>query len=149
MNDISIIGTGLWYPDEITTNEEIVNSYNTYVDNFNEVNKLIKLEKFAEAHKMLKGLKKINTDEADRLNLLGFTARKSGNLTAAGDFYEQALAINPRHTGALEYQGELFIQLGKIELAKANLEKIDKICWLPCNAERDLKKAIEKSTANQ
>ena len=40
MNDISIIGTGLWYPDEITTNEEIVNSYNTYVDNFNEVNKL-------------------------------------------------------------------------------------------------------------
>lgn len=72
--------------------------------------------------------------------MLGFTARKSGNLTAAGDFYEQALAINPRHTGALEYQGELFIQLGKIELAKANLEKIDKICWLPCNAERDLKK---------
>ena len=115
---------------------------------FYEINKLIKLEKFAEAHKMLKGLKKINTDEADRLNLLGFTARKSGNLTAAGDFYEQALAINPRHTGALEYQGELFIQLGKIELAKANLEKIDKICWLPCNAERDLKKAIEKSTAN-
>ena len=80
--------------------------------------------------------------------MLGFTARKSGNLTAAVDFYEQALAINPRHTGALEYQGELFIQLGKIELAKANLEKIDKICWLPCNAERDLKKAIEKSTAN-
>ena len=116
---------------------------------FKDINKLIKLEKFAEAHKMLKSLKKVNTDEADRLNLLGFTARKSGNLTAAGDFYEQALAINPRHTGALEYQGELFIQLGKIELAKANLEKIDKICWLPCNAERDLKKAIEKSTANQ
>ena len=115
---------------------------------FKEINKLIKLEKFAEAHTMLKGLKKINTDEADRLNLLGFTARKSGNLTAAGDFYEQALALNPRHTGALEYQGELFIQLGKIELAKANLAKIDKICWLPCNAERELKKAIEKSTAN-
>ena len=31
MNDISIIGTGLWYP-EVTTNE-MVNSYNTYVDN--------------------------------------------------------------------------------------------------------------------
>ena len=140
-----------------SSNSSSSTSYSSSSDNsdpyaptsrFNEVNKLIKLEKFAEAHKMLKGLKKINTDEADRLNLLGFTARKSGNLTAAGDFYEQALAINPRHTGALEYQGELFIQLGKIELAKANLEKIDKICWLPCNAERDLKKAIEKSTAN-
>ncbi|MEL0129357.1 MAG: hypothetical protein VW838_09405 [Paracoccaceae bacterium] len=140
-----------------SSNSSSSTSYSSSSDNsdpyaptsrFNEINKLIKLEKFAEAHKMLKGLKKINTDEADRLNLLGFTARKSGNLTAAGDFYEQALAINPRHTGALEYQGELFIQLGKIELAKANLEKIDKICWLPCNAERDLKKAIEKSTTN-
>ena len=115
---------------------------------FKDINKLIKLEKFAEAHKMLKSLKKVNTDEADRLNLLGFTARKSGDLAAAGDYYQQALALNPRHTGALEYQGELFIQLGKIELAKANLAKIDKICWLPCNAERELKKAIENSVTN-
>ena len=115
---------------------------------FKDINKLIKLEKFAEAHKMLKSLKKVNTDEADRLNLLGFTARKSGNLDAAGDYYQQALTLNPRHTGALEYQGELFIQLGKIELAKANLAKIDKICWLPCNAERELKKAIENSITN-
>ena len=115
---------------------------------FKDINKLIKLEKFAEAHKMLKSLKKVNTDEADRLNLLGFTARKSGDLDAAGDYYQQALALNPRHTGALEYQGELFIQLGKIELAKANLAKIDKICWLPCNAERELKKAIENSVTN-
>ena len=115
---------------------------------FKDINKLIKLEKFAEAHKMLKNLKKVNTDEADRLNLLGFTARKSGDLDAAGDYYQQALTLNPRHTGALEYQGELFIQLGKIELAKANLAKIDKICWLPCNAERELKKAIENSITN-
>ena len=93
---------------------------------FKDINKLIKLEKFAEAHKMLKSLKKVNTDEADRLNLLGFTARKSGDLDAAGDYYQQALALNPRHTGALEYQGELFIQLGKIELAKANLAKARK-----------------------
>lgn len=115
---------------------------------FKDINKLIKLEKFAEAHKMLKKLRKVNTDEADRLNLLGFTARKSGDLDSAGDYYEQALALNPRHTGALEYQGELYIQLGKIELAKANLAKIDKICWLPCNAERELKKAIENSITN-
>ena len=68
---------------------------------FKDINKLIKLEKFAEAHKMLKSSKKVNTDEADRLNLLGFTARKSGDLAAAGDYYQQALALNPRHTGAL------------------------------------------------
>ena len=115
---------------------------------FEEINKLIKMEKFAEAHKMLKKMKKVITDEDDRLNLLGYTARKSGDLNTAGDYYQQALAINPKHTGALEYQGELFLQLGKIDLAKANLAKIDKICWLPCNAERELKKAIEKSMTN-
>ena len=120
----------------------------TATNRFKEINKLIKLEKFAEAHKLLKNLKKVNTDEADRLNLLGFTARKSGDLNAAGEFYQQALALNPKHTGALEYQGELFIQLGKIDLAKANLAKIEKICWLPCNAERDLRKAIENSITN-
>lgn len=120
----------------------------TAANRFKEVNRLIKLEKFAEAHKKLKSLKKVNTDEADRLNLLGFTARKSGDLATAGEFYQQALALNPKHTGALEYQGELFIQLGKIDLAKANLAKIDKICWLPCNAERDLRKALEKSLSN-
>ena len=120
----------------------------TATNRFKEINKLIKLEKFAEAHKLLKNLKKVNTDEADRFNLLGFTARKSGDLNAAGEFYQQALALNPKHTGALEYQGELFIQLGKIDLAKANLAKIEKICWLPCNAERDLRKAIENSITN-
>ena len=120
----------------------------TATNRFKEINKLIKLEKFSEAHKLLKNIKKVNTDEADRLNLLGFTARKSGDLNAAGEFYQQALALNPKHTGALEYQGELFIQLGKIDLAKANLAKIDKICWLPCNAERDLRKAIENSITN-
>jgi tetratricopeptide (TPR) repeat protein len=120
----------------------------TAANRFKEVNTLIKLEKFAEAHKKLKSLKKVNTDEADRLNLLGFTARKSGDLATAGEFYQQALALNPKHTGALEYQGELFIQLGKIDLAKANLAKIDKICWLPCNAERDLRKALERSLSN-
>ena len=30
---------------------------------FKDINKLIKLEKFVEAHKMLKSLKKVNTDD--------------------------------------------------------------------------------------
>ena len=63
--------------------------------------------------------------QADKFNLLGFTARKSGNLQAAGEYYERALEINPKHIQALEYQGELFLQLGEIEQAKKNLEKIN------------------------
>ena len=36
MRDIFITSTGFWHPQEIVTNDEIVNSYNTYVTNFNE-----------------------------------------------------------------------------------------------------------------
>ena len=96
---------------------------------------------------MLK-LMPVKSDEADRLNLLGFTARKSGNLKGAGTFYEQALMINSIHTNALEYQGELFLQLGQINHAERNLEKLQKICWMPCSAERKLKKAIAAHLTN-
>ena len=38
MHNIHIAGTGLWYPKDIISNEELVNSYNSYVDNFNKNN---------------------------------------------------------------------------------------------------------------
>ena len=94
---------------------------------FSKINALIRLEKFAEAHAELKNLSP-QTDEADRQNLLGFTARKSGDLVAAASYYNTALTIDPKHIGALEYQGELFIQLGDIEKAQGNLAKLKKIC---------------------
>ena len=56
--------------------------------------------------------------------------------------------INPRHTNALEYQGELFLQLGQIKDAQRNLEKLRKICWIPCSAERKLKKSITAHLTN-
>ena len=39
MEEIHIAGTGIWYPEDVITNDEIVISFNKYVDNFNEVNK--------------------------------------------------------------------------------------------------------------
>ena len=39
MQEIHIAGTGVWYPEDVITNDEIVSSYNAYVDNFNESNK--------------------------------------------------------------------------------------------------------------
>ena len=69
---------------------------------FSKVNALIRLEKFAEAHAELKNLSP-QTDEAERQNLLGFTARKSGDLVAAASYYNTALTIDRKHIGALEY----------------------------------------------
>ena len=39
MQSIYITGTGFWIPEDgLTTNDEVVNSYNTYVDNYNSEN---------------------------------------------------------------------------------------------------------------
>ena len=38
MHNIHIAGTGIWYPDNLITNDELVSSYNSYVDEFNEKN---------------------------------------------------------------------------------------------------------------
>ena len=38
MDNIHIAGTGIWHPEEMITNDEIVESYNSYVDNFNHKN---------------------------------------------------------------------------------------------------------------
>ena len=104
-------------------------------------------KKFGEAHKALEILN-VPTKQADKFNLLGFTARKSGDLEKASDYYNRALEINPKHVRALEYQGELFLQLGKVTDAKQNLEKIQRICWIPCSEEKQLEEAIKLALKN-
>ena len=39
MEEIHITGTGIWYPEDVITNDELVSSYNSFVDNFNLNNK--------------------------------------------------------------------------------------------------------------
>ena len=122
-------------------------STNTSKDPFAAVYQLIEAKKFAEAHKVLEILN-VPTKQADKFNLLGFTARKSGDLEKASDYYNRALQINPKHVRALEYQGELFLQLGKVTDAKQNLEKIQRICWIPCSEEKQLEEAIKLALKN-
>jgi tetratricopeptide (TPR) repeat protein len=113
-------------------------------DPFESIYGLIRLEKFAEAHESLKYIRVLTpSKKADKYNLLGFTARKSGNLNSAADYYSKALEINPKHIQALEYQGELYLQLGDLDEAKKNLEKIKTICWFICKEKKMLEEAIK------
>ena len=54
----------------------------------------------------------------------------------------KALEINPKHKGALEYQGEMYLTLNQIGKAEENLKKLDKICFLGCSEFDKLKKSI-------
>ena len=107
--------------------------------------KLIKAGSFDEALVILETIIQKKPDDADVHNYMGFSFRKKGMLEKSAYHYEQALEINPKHLGALEYQGELYIALGEVEKAKANLTKIDDICWTECSELRELKKAIEQA----
>ena len=80
--------------------------------------------------------------DADIQNYIGFTYRKMGKFEAAATYYERALELNPKHKGALSYQGELFLGLNQMDKAEANLAKLKKICFFGCSALDDLEKAI-------
>ena len=112
---------------------------------YNEAVALIAAEKYQEAIPPLQSAEKLAKTDADIQNLLGFAHRKTGKLDAAASYYKRALEINPKHKGALEYQGELFLTLGDKDAATANLAKLDEICWLGCSEYDDLKQAIAKS----
>jgi tetratricopeptide (TPR) repeat protein len=103
---------------------------------------LINSEKYTTALTSLKSADKSYPNNADVNNLLGYTSRKLKQYPQAGTYYTKALKIDPKHLGALEYQGELFMILKKTSSAKSNLAKIRAICGTSCEEYIDLKKAI-------
>lgn len=79
----------------------------------------------------------------DVLNYQGFASRKLGRFDAAFAYYEQALALDPNHLGATEYLGELYLQLGRIEEARAQLARLDQLCAYGCPQREELARWIE------
>jgi Flp pilus assembly protein TadD len=95
-------------------------------------------------------LKKVNDPaSADWNNLMGYSLRKadSANAAEAEKFYDEALRIEPRHRGALEYSGELSLITGDLAKAEARLAQLDKACFLPCEEYSDLKRAVARYKA--
>lgn len=91
----------------------------------------------------LKLFVKANPKSADGFNLLGFSYRNHGDLKLADAAYDKALKLDPNHTGALSYQGLLYIKLGKSDEAKANLAKIEQLCGnTTCPEYVELNKAL-------
>tara|TARA_B110001450_G_scaffold153898_1_gene143610 strand:+ start:126 stop:626 length:501 start_codon:yes stop_codon:yes gene_type:complete len=107
--------------------------------------KLIKNKSFKLAIENLNKAEKMSKIDPDIYNYLGFSYRKMGDMKLASFNYEKALKIDPKHKGALEYQGEMFITLGQLDKAKANLKKLSSICFLGCDEEKTLKNSIANS----
>ncbi len=109
------------------------------------VRALIKAKNYTGALTELRALEPKNP-VADVYNLMGFSLRKSGDRAQAMTYYKKALALEPGHRGALEYQGQLFVEIGQIDDAKQNLAKLQKMCAFGCEEEADLRQAIAAAT---
>ena len=111
--------------------------------------KLEKKDKIEKAKKLyLKAYKKLekayakDKKNADILNYLGYTLRKTGDLEQAEIYYLKGLELDSKHLGINEYLGELYVQTNRIELAKERLEVLK-----GCNCEEyeELKELIEEN----
>ena len=109
-----------------------------------EADALIKQKNFSAALNLLKQADSTYANNADVNNLLGFSSRNLKQFSASARYYQKALRVNPNHLGALEYQGELFLQTKKVSAAKKNLAKLKQLCGVNCEEYLDLKKAIGK-----
>ena len=107
-----------------------------------KIRSLIDAKNFSAALTALQAADKTFPNNADINNLLGYSARNLKQYKPAATYYAKALKIDPKHLGALEYQGELFMLTKKTSDAKKNLAKLKSLCGVNCEEYIDLKKAI-------
>ncbi len=118
----------------------------TAADSYAEARATVDAGNFAAALPLLVNLTRVDPGNADAWNLLGFTYRKLDQFDLSDAAYLKVLSINPDHLGALEYQGELYIATGRIDAARANLARLEKLCG-SCAEHEDLARALQAAGA--
>ena len=104
--------------------------------------KLVEAADYEDALEILETLHLKESGNADVLNMLGFAHRKLGRVETAFDFYREALTVEPRHLGANEYLGELYLEAGELERAEERLGELANACPSGCEEREELSEAI-------
>jgi Flp pilus assembly protein TadD len=102
---------------------------------------------YAAAELLLAAAMERIPDDPDVHSLLGFCTRKLGRFDESYAHYQRALRIDPGHLGAREYLGELYLQRGDLQLARAQLAELARLCPAGCEERSDLAVAIEAHAA--
>ena len=97
---------------------------------------------YSKAYEKLEKAYAEDKKNPDILNYLGYTLRKAGDFKKAETYYLKGLELDAGHLGINEYLGELYVQTGRIELAKKRLDVL-KDC--KCEEYEELKELIEKN----
>jgi tetratricopeptide (TPR) repeat protein len=103
----------------------------------------IKSKDYRAAIESLEKALESDSRNADALNYMGYSHRKLGQHDKAIKFYMQALSVNPKHKGALEYLGEAYLETNQLAKAEANLKMLAGLCDMKCAEYTELKKAVD------
>lgn len=106
----------------------------------------IKRQRYRQAVATLRQILAADPNNADALNLMGYSLRKSGDYKNAQGFYLKALKISPRHRDANEYLGELYVEIGQLAKARERLRALEAICGTGCEQYRELKQSIDRAS---
>jgi len=96
--------------------------------------------RYAEALGALEAVR--NQNDSMVLTMIGYAKRKSGSFDEGMAYYQRALAIDPKNVNTREYLGEAYAEKGRMDLAKAELTKVEALCGKECEQYQDLAKAI-------
>ncbi|MEC7465041.1 MAG: tetratricopeptide repeat protein [Pseudomonadota bacterium] len=99
---------------------------------YSKAYKMIDKGQYSKAQKILKNYTKSEPEDPDGWTLLAFTYRKLDKFAESEEYYVKALNLEPDNKSALEYQGELFIETNRIDLANANIKKLQNLCPNSC-----------------
>ncbi|CAI2391064.1 MULTISPECIES: beta-ketoacyl-ACP synthase III [Alteromonas] len=118
---VVISGVGVWHPKDSITNEELVDSYNAYVDAFNEENKA-QIESGDVAAMPYSSAEFIEKAS-------GIKSRYIYQKEGALDITRMKPKIAPRADDELSHQGEIAVEAAKLALASANVtaDEIDAV----------------------
>ena len=111
--------------------------------NYTKARSLIDAGSYAEAIPLLEKVVAAQPKSADAFNHLGYSHRKIGQIDAAFRNYRRALELQPKHLGANEYLGELYLELGELSKAEERLDVLDDACFFGCEEYSELKELIK------
>ena len=118
---VVISGVGVWHPKDSITNEELVDSYNAYVDAFNEENKaqIEAGEVAAMPYSSAEFIEKAS----------GIKSRYIYQTEGALDITRMKPKIAPRADDELSHQAEIAVEAAKLAMASANVtaDEIDAV----------------------
>lgn len=138
----SIAATSLAFAEDETVTPDSAGN-----PEFVAVKALVDAGDYDAALPRLTALDQAEPDNADILNLIGFSLRKTGHPDQALDYYGRALAQQPDHLGANEYLGELYLELKQPAKAAERLAVLQQACG-DCAEYQELKQKIAQQAAN-